>query len=72
MKDKYRIEGEYRINVKTGIAVYIGKKSAVSPPEKRLMAMINGDQPQNESEERMQKQIKEIAARGHIVDIPSM
>jgi len=36
------------------------------------MALINGDTPQNESEETMKKQIDEIIKRGGIIDIPTV
>lgn len=50
------------------IAVYTDVNSALSEPEKKLMALINGAAPQNESEE---KEIKAIEDAGLILDIPS-
>ncbi len=48
------------------------EKSSVSDPEKRLMELMQGAEPKNESEKIMKKQIEEIVAKGGVVEIPSM
>jgi hypothetical protein len=47
-------------------------KSIRTEPEKRLMALINGAEPKNESEKKMLQEINDIKARGSITDNPSM
>jgi hypothetical protein len=43
----------------------------MSPKERRLMELINGAEPKDESEIQMVKEIQEIKAKGHVVWIPS-
>ncbi len=45
--------------------------SDMSPKERRLMELINGAEPKDESEEQIVKEIKKIEAKGHVVWIPS-
>ena len=45
--------------------------SDMSPKERRLMELINGAEPKNESEKQMVKEIQEIKDKGHVVWIPS-
>ena len=45
--------------------------SDMSPKERRLMELINGDEPKDESEKQIVKEIKEIEAKGDVVWIPS-
>jgi hypothetical protein len=45
--------------------------SDMSPKERRLMELINGAEPVNDSEKQMVKEINEIKDRGHVVWIPS-
>jgi len=45
--------------------------SDMSPKERRLMELINGAEPKNESEKQMLKEIQEIKDKGHVVWIPS-
>ena len=45
--------------------------SDMSPKERRLMELINGAEPKDESEKQMVKEIQEIKDRGHVVWIPS-
>lgn len=42
-----------------------------SPKERRLMELINGAEPKDESEKQMVKQIQEIKDKGQVVWIPS-
>ena len=49
-----------------------GGKSALSEPEERLMALINGAKPRNKEEKEMQDQANEILAAGRMIEIPSM
>jgi hypothetical protein len=41
------------------------------PKERRLMELINGAEPMDESEKQMVKEIQEIKDKGHVVWIPS-
>ena len=43
----------------------------MSPKERRLMELINGAEPMDESEKQMVKEIQEIKDKGHVVWIPS-
>ena len=43
----------------------------ISPKERKLMELINGAEPKDESEIQMIKEIQEIKDKGHIVWIPS-
>jgi hypothetical protein len=53
--------------------VYDGKVSSnVSDAEKRLLELITGSEPQNESEIQMLKEIEELKKSGKIIDIPQM
>ena len=45
--------------------------SDMSPKERMLMELINGDEPKDESEKQIVKEIKEIEAKGDVVWIPS-
>ena len=45
--------------------------SDMSLKERRLMELINGDEPKDESEKQIVKEIKEIEAKGDVVWIPS-
>ena len=53
--------------------VYDGKVSSnVSDAEKRLLELITGSEPKNESEIQMLKEIEELKKSGKIIDIPQM
>lgn len=53
--------------------VYDGKaQNDMSDAEKRLLELIAGAEPQNESEVQMVKEIEEIKKSGKIIDIPPM
>ena len=43
----------------------------MSPKERRLMELINGAEPKDDSEKQMVKEIQEIKAKGQVVWIPS-
>jgi hypothetical protein len=43
----------------------------MSPKETRLMELINGAEPKDESEKQIVKEIKDIEAKGDVVWIPS-
>jgi bisphosphoglycerate-independent phosphoglycerate mutase (AlkP superfamily) len=45
--------------------------SDMSPKERRLMELINGAEPKDDSEKKIVKEIKEIEAKGDVVWIPS-
>jgi len=45
--------------------------SDMSPKERRLMELINGAEPKDESEKQMVKEIQEIEAKGGMAWIPS-
>ncbi len=45
--------------------------SDMSPKEKRMMELINGAEPKDESEKQIVNEIQEIKAKGHVVWIPS-
>ena len=45
--------------------------SDMSKKERRLMELINGAEPKDDSEKQMVKEIKEIEAKGDVVWIPS-
>ena len=45
--------------------------SDMSSKERRLMELINGDEPKDESEKQIIKEIKEIKAKGDVVWIHS-
>ena len=45
--------------------------SDMSPKERRLMELINGAEPKDESEKQIVKEIKEIKDKGQVVWIPS-
>ena len=45
--------------------------SDMSPKERRLMELINGAQPKEDSEKQMVKEIQEIKDKGQVVWIPS-
>lgn len=53
--------------------VKVGNKpnDDMSPKERRLMELINGADPTDESEKQMVKQIQEIKDKGQVVWIPS-
>ena len=46
--------------------------SVLSEPEKRYLAMINGEKPRNKEEAKMQQEIIKMRKDGKIIDIPSM
>jgi len=53
--------------------VYDGKVSSnISEPEKRVLELIGGAEPQNESEIQLLKEIQELMKSGKVVDIPQM
>jgi hypothetical protein len=53
--------------------VYDGKVSSnISEPEKRVLELIGGSEPQNESEIQLLKEIQELMKSGKVVDIPQM
>ena len=43
----------------------------MSPKERRLMELINGAEPKDDSEKQMVKEIQEIKDKGQVVWIPS-
>ncbi len=43
----------------------------MSAKESRLLELINGAEPKDESEKQMVKEIQEIKDKGHVVWIPS-
>jgi hypothetical protein len=45
-------------------------ESSVPPSEKRLIELINGDTPKNESEKKIVEEIQEIKKNGGTIDIP--
>ena len=45
--------------------------SDMSPKERRLMELINGAEPKDESKKQMVKEIQEIKDKGQVVWIPS-
>ena len=45
--------------------------SDMPPKERRLMELINGAEPMDESEKQMVKEIQEIKDKGHVIWIPS-
>ncbi len=45
--------------------------SDMSQKERRLMELINGAEPKNESERQMVKEIQDIKDKGQVVWIPS-
>jgi hypothetical protein len=45
--------------------------SDISPKERRLMELINGAEPKDDSEKQIVKEIKKIEAKGDVVWIPS-
>ena len=45
--------------------------SDMSPKERRLMELINGAEPKDDSEKQMVKEIQEIKDKGQVVWIPS-
>ena len=45
--------------------------SDMSPKERRLMELINGAEPKDESEKQIVNEIKEIKDKGQVVWIPS-
>lgn len=47
-------------------------KEPLSAPEKKLMELINGAKPENESERKLQADIEKIKEQGGVIDIPSM
>ncbi len=52
--------------------VYDGTpNSDMSPKERRLMELINGAEPKDDSEKQMVKEIQEIKDKGQVVWIPS-
>lgn len=51
--------------------VITSTKSVISDKERRLMELINGAEPIDESEKRMVQEIKEIEDKGHVIWIPS-
>ena len=54
-----------------GIIIDNKPNSDMSPKERRLMELINGAEPKDESEKQIVKEIKEIEAKGGVVWIPS-
>ena len=53
--------------------VYDGKVSSnISDAEKRVLELIGGAEPQNESEVQLLKEIQELMKSGKVVDIPQM
>ena len=46
--------------------------SDMSPKERRLMELINGAEPKDDSEKQMVKEIQEIKDKGQVVWIPSI
>ena len=45
--------------------------SDMSPKERRLMELVNGAEPKDDSEKQIVKEINEIEAKGDVVWIPS-
>ena len=45
--------------------------SDMSPKERRLMELINGSEPKDESEKQIVKEIQDIKDKGQVVWIPS-
>ena len=45
--------------------------SDMSPKERRLMELVNGSEPKDDSEKQMVKEIQEIKDKGQVVWIPS-
>ena len=45
--------------------------SDMSPKERRLMELVNGSEPKDDSEKKMVKEIQEIKDKGQVVWIPS-
>lgn len=62
---------EPQTKIINGIEITLSTESALDENEKRLMELINGSAPKNESEKGMLEQIKEIEKKGRIIDIPS-
>ncbi len=58
---------------KKTIDIIIDNKSNsdMSPKERRLKELINGAEPNDESEKQMVKEIQEIKDKGQVVWIPS-
>lgn len=53
--------------------VYDGKVSSnISEAEKRVLELIGGAEPQNDSEKQLLKEIEELMKSGKVVDIPQM
>ena len=61
---------ENTIKTKNGNTVYIDSTADLDDKERRVMDLINGAKPMNEEEEKIARQIKDIEARGGIVEIP--
>jgi hypothetical protein len=54
-------------------ATYTGDAtSVILEPERRYLAMMNGEPPLNEREAQMQREIIQMMKEGKIIDIPSM
>ena len=49
-----------------------GKVDPLSDYEKRFMAIINGDEPLNDYERGLKKQIEYLKAEGKTIEIPFM
>lgn len=58
--------------IRNGLIRDLSTKSVLEGPEKRLKELIGGAAPVNDEERKIVQNIKEIEARGHVVDIPSM
>lgn len=69
---KYEFKNGNRIDTKTGVQVYTGAKSAVSPEEKTLMDIAGGKTPETDYERRLAKNIEKIKKLGGVVEIPAM
>ena len=61
---------DYVISKKTGNIIYT--KAELPEAETRLVELSMGDEPMNDSEKKMAKQINDIKASGGIIEIPSM
>ena len=54
------------------VTVTRSTKGVLSEPEKRLMALINGEKPRNADEKIMKEEIGEMLKKGVIIDIPTV
>lgn len=61
---------EKTIVSKTGNIIYTSARADLSEKERRLMDLINGAKPQNEEEEKIAREIKDIEIKSSIVKMP--